>query len=527
MNLASFDGLKQNELLALVEKYIIDGAKWPDIAVELRRQYHSIVTKKQWSSKLTAHGFFKNVDESEIIDVLGELERLQLSLLSLGNYTLLVVANHVLLNPQTIERYRQKNSNSLHETISQGRPPQPRRHPMVVPLPFEFRMLNDPDSFKCFRRMLWLVSVHFTSCFDTRKWTNDENGLYNRHDVFRSDLTQLSRLHNILFDAINQHNKKEKDSKREWTLIRDAFWSLDQIVKTNHHRQLPDILGIIHMLKKGWQPREHVSLHDTIHFKLCQQLNSLAEVYLEGNDPRRKLIALLKRMLEEQEWNEKLGYVLHAFDTYCRRLWMDRLGRNDIKAYYSYNQASFPRSESEPGEFYEKFQGKQLSEILRLLTEVDGELGRYSHPTFCLWHTALSYLFQEKRYSDAEVVCQELSKRILHPEGDQTFDDGQLNFDSAKTMYSLGSSQRAQAKRLISIGRKEDGDSKLSQALANLQIALALRRRLVPIGKWDPLSQGMLEALVAAGTALGLDQNVGVWDDQLRMMETPSEGRLR
>lgn len=97
--------------------------------------------------------------------------------------------------------------------------------------------------------MLWLAGVHFDSCFDTGKWTADENGLYNRSDKDQSDLTELSQLHNMIFEAVARHRRGQESLGGP--LTRNAFRRLEQIVKINHHRQVPDILGIIRLIQRN------------------------------------------------------------------------------------------------------------------------------------------------------------------------------------------------------------------------------------------------------------------------------------
>lgn len=223
---------------------------------------------------------------------------------------------------------------------------------------------------------------------------------------------------------------------------------------------------------------------------------------------------MLKELPQDGQWDPQ-GHLPMAFDAYCRHLWMTRLGSSDMKAYYSYNQASFPRAE--PGEFYEKFQGKQPDQMLTMLEKVDDDLGRYSSATFCLWHTAIHYLFQEGRYSDSEDLCHKLAKRVLGSEelDPQLFHHGQLSFDVAKTFHLLGRSQEEQAKSLNLLGRIEEAQKQLEQALLNLGTSLTQRRLRVQPGVWDPLSKSILMALISVGTALGDHNSVKVWKQQL------------
>ena len=282
---------------------------------------------------------------------------------------------------------------------------------------------------------------------------------------------------------------------------------------------------------------------------LCEHLHALAAQWLQPTDPRIKLFATLKELRQDHQWDPQ-GHLQMAFDAYCRHLWFNRLGSNDMKAYYSYNQASFPRAE--PGEFYEKFQGKILDQMLAMLETVDHDLGQYSVATFCLWHTAINYLFQERRYSDSEVLCRELSNRILGPAeldplvyhhaqlcfevaqsfghnlakrilesgvfNPQLFYHSQLNFDVVKTFHLLGRSQEEQAKSLDLLGRVEEAQNKFEQALLNFVLSLNLRRATAKAGVWDPLLKSILMALISVGTTLGYHDGVEVWEQLLQAM---------
>lgn len=148
----------------------------------------------------------------------------------------LVLANGILLDINDAANYcrRARVSIDMEATSHIEDLPKTHRHLLFIHLPFEFYQLNDPDFFRCFRRMLWLASVHFYSCFDTGKWTADENGLYNRSETDRAELRALSQLHNMIFEAIARHRRGQESLGGP--LTRNAFGQLEQIVKINHHR---------------------------------------------------------------------------------------------------------------------------------------------------------------------------------------------------------------------------------------------------------------------------------------------------
>lgn len=411
-----------------------------------------------------------------------------------GSHTLLIAANGVLLRISNIERFSRRKRISIPDGDVEGHElSQTGRKLRFVYLPFNFHHLDDPGVFRTFRRMLWLASVHFNKNFDTGDWTPDANGLYNRSDADVSDLTELTRLHNMIFDAIKRFRKGEIASGG--ALTRRAFFSLDQIVQTKHHRQLPDTLGIMRVLHRDG-PRALLWGFQTIQGQLCNQLHKLAEKLLESGDPRKGFFEILKELSEDGHGDPQ-GHMVMAFDAYCRDLWMARVSTGDMKAYYSYNQSSFPRADR--GRFYEKFEGKHREEILAVLREVDEDLGRYSIATFCLWHTALNYLFEEGRFSDTESVSLELSRRVTEVKED-LYRGGQLNFDVAKTYFLLGRAQEEQGK--------------LREALTNLELSLALRRLAVPVGVWDALANATLQTLIPVGKALGEDNRVAGWEQQ-------------
>ncbi|EXJ74508.1 uncharacterized protein A1O5_02804 [Cladophialophora psammophila CBS 110553] len=447
--------------------YVIDDLKLSQVKGEMQGKYAFKATDKQLTSRLTKYGIFKNVQRNEAIRVLVELQRLQVLG---GNHTLLVVANGVLLRISDTESYCKRTRVPIPDgSIEDHELPQPK-----------------PSDECCGLQVSTSTRISIKEIGHPIK-----KGLYNRSNADISDLTQLSLLHNKISHATKQF--QEGKTTPGWAQTRQAFLLLDQIVKTKHHRQFSDILGIIRMLQKDG-PKVLLQEVPTIQGQLCNQLHELAEEALESGDPRRGFFETLKELPEDGQGDPQ-GHMVLAFDAYCRDLWMARVQGDDIKAYYSYNQSSFPRADR--GRFYEKFEGKHREEILVMLREVDNKLGRYSIPTFCLWHTALHYLSVERRFSDAETISSELLRRVAEVD-EVSYSSGQLNFDVSRTYLFLGDAQQEQGK--------------LWEALANLEVSLNLRCRPVPVGEWDPLLNAILEALISVGTALGEDDRVAVWE---------------
>jgi hypothetical protein len=209
-----------------------------------------------------------------------------------------------------------------------------------------------------------------------------------------------------MFDAIKMFKDDGGDGAGIlWrALTHLAKRQLKQIVTTYHHRQMPDILRIIRMIQKDGPA--------AIQRELCIQIQQTADKYLSSSDPRRKLFHHLSQLPHGRQWDPE-GHMPQAFDAFCRDIWMVRLGRDDLKTYYSYNQASFPRAD--PGRFYEKFHNKEADEIIADLEEVDQKMGLYESATFCLWHTAINYLHQDIDKTGFDRVTSALAMRVLDP----------------------------------------------------------------------------------------------------------------
>ncbi|KAG4437232.1 hypothetical protein IFR05_007286 [Cadophora sp. M221] len=503
----------------VTERYVLDGITEPELMKQM--EIPDLNSHAKWITWLRANGIFKNAEREEKIRILLESRRRNVSM---GRWMFLVLANGVLLDLTDLEtkcerksqEAAQKGEISIHAAANQSDvSPTTRKH-----------LFN----------------------FDTGRWASDLSGYYNRRDTDRDELKKLSRFHNTIHEALAQSRRGQELPSGPFTSA--GFRQMDRIVNINHHRQLPDILGIIHLIQRNL-PGALSQGERTLVSVLCKHLHDCGKKWLQPTDPRIQLFELLKELPQDQEWDPK-GHMVMAFDAYCRHLWFDRLGSNDLKAYYSFNQASFPRSE--PGEFYEKFRGKSLGEIRIILQKVDAELEQYSVATFCLWHTSIHYLFQERRYSDSEALCRELSKRILGPQelhlrgfGNSRLDfatidshcralaksvlewlrkepgvpepqklhQGQLGFDIVKTFYLLGRSQEELARSPGPLSFRE-ARKILEQALLNLDMAHHLRLLTAEGGSWDPLLKSVLMAMISVGKVLGLVDGVDVWEEDLK-----------
>lgn len=369
----------------------------------------------------------------------------------------MVIANGVLLNNQNfMDDCKRKYIKSQISELPQ------RRLLIFIPLPFNLTSLSDSGVFERFQRFLFQARVHFESSFDSEKWAPDNRGLYARNDELRAGLAELSTLHNMLIDALNQF--KEGKNSRGGALIRNAFVLQESIVKNHHHRQFPDILAILSTMQRSGRGE--------ICGYMTKNLFEWARISLQDNDPRRIMFEILKDLPLDS-----MDHLYLAFDSYCRRLWMSRAGSNHYKAHYSYNQASFPRAET--GEFFDLYKGKRLDEIFLILREVDKELDEYSHETICLWHTAIRYLHAEGRYAEMVKISKALCMRLVQLE--EIFDYSQrrqLNLDASLSYYLLGQAEEAQ------------GD--LMNALGSFALSVSTRKQVVPNNKWDPAKAAAL-----------------------------------
>ncbi|KAJ5455539.1 uncharacterized protein N7458_003803 [Penicillium daleae] len=423
-------------------------------ALELRLTIH------QWKTLLRDLGIFKNIRGQDAVRAKTILDQ------TLDGHHCLVFADGVLQENEEIVRHCDRRQDSPKEKSD------PRKLTWIR-LPFEVTTLSDPTAFKNFQYLLFTTRVHFESCFDTGEWAPNHKGLYARSTELKAQLAGLSRLHNMVFRALKQ--LKVGGNQRAEALLRSAFALHRSVVGYRHHRQLPDILGILLMVKRaGNEELQHFITTDLV---------SMARQVLPQNDPRR----LMLEFLEMIDW-EQLCPLYIAFDSYCRFLWMNRAGTDHVKAYFSYNQARFPRADA--GEFYSLYKGLSIFEIENMLDRIDIELGKYSHETMTLWHTAMEYLWSEREYVEMGYICQRLSERVRRL--GRRFDysqDPQLNHDVSTTFLLLGLAQEAQGYPCT--------------ARLSFKQAAQVRDSIVPGDQWDAAREGALSKWVEVDRRIG------------------------
>lgn len=294
----------------------------------------------------------------------------------------------------------------------------------------------------------------------------DERGVYGRSEILVSRLSNLSKLHNMLCDALKHWRKGDHD--RFFVEARTASDLHKSVVQTQHHRQFPDILAIALLFERH-------GLSD-VRVLMTEDLYNRARENLGRNDLRINMFQELLNLPVDTD-----GHLYLAYDACCRRLWKDRAtGTDDIRAYYAYNQASFPRAM--PGQFYNLYQGKTYSEIYCILQQVDSKFTVFDHARICLWHTAIRYLLQEQRYQEAEAFSAILGSSLM-PNQDpvELYQQRQLNVDTSLTFFLLGSAQNSTGKPL--------------EALNSFEKCVNIRSMVVPDNVWDPTLASALEKL--------------------------------
>ncbi|GAA83753.1 hypothetical protein AKAW_01868 [Aspergillus luchuensis IFO 4308] len=296
-----------------------------------------------------------------------------------------------------------------------------------ISLPFNITALSNPSTFRDFQYLLFATRIHFECSFDTGKWAPNHQGLYARSPDFQAQVMVLN------------------------------------------------ILGILVMVWRSGNKKLQHSIRD--------DLVALAAQSLPQNDPRRLMLESLGRLDLDQ-----IRPLYLAFDAYCRSLWMERASGSIIKAYISYNQAHFPRTDE--GGFYSLYEGMTLGSIQNTLAQVDAELERYSHENMLLWHTAIQYLWSRRRYTEMSYICAHLSKRInqLGTDFDYT-QNRQLNQDAATTFLLLGLSYEV-------LGYPYS-------ARLEFEHAAQLRDKVISTDMWDPTRKAALDKWVEIDRRIG------------------------
>ncbi|KAL4736542.1 hypothetical protein BDV11DRAFT_211114 [Aspergillus similis] len=430
-----------------------------------RRQLGLRLTINQWNRLLRDLGIFKNIRGEDAVRA-----RYILDQTAEGGHCL-VFADGVLQENEEIIRHCDRRQDMPKQKTG------PRNLTWIF-FPFKITKLSHPVIFRNFQYLLFTTRVHFESCFDTGEWAPNHKGLYARTPELRAQLVVLSKLHNTVFRALKQLERGEND--RAQALLGNAFALHRSVVEYRHHRQLPDILGILLMVRRAG--------NEELQHSIVADLVSLAQQVLPQNDPRRLMFECLEKLDMERLDLDQLCPLYLAFDAYCRALWMSKAGNNYIKAYFSYNQARFPRADA--GEFYSLYKGKAFMDILNILAQVDVEFEKYSHENMTLWHTAMEYLWSEEKYVEMGYICQHLSNRILRLGG--LFDynqDPQLNHDVSTTLLLLGLAQEAQGCPYT--------------ARLSFEQAACVRDIIIPRDKWDPAREGALSKLAEVGQQIG------------------------
>ncbi|KAJ0419735.1 hypothetical protein BJY00DRAFT_313657 [Aspergillus carlsbadensis] len=348
----------------------------------------------QWKRWLEEHGISKNLSRDEVVFV--KAFRNQYAEESQGTWSWLVFGSGVLLDNMKLEqRFAELETTSFDSHYQMPRPV------TFIYLPFNFTLLDDPAIFRNFRRLLFFTRVHFETSFDRGSWAPNDRGLYARTAELRAGLSWLSQLHNEVVAALKQF--KQGTPTRGRAILRDAFGHNEFIVNTSHHRQLSDILAVLLLiLRAGFTD---------IYLWLISDLIHLARRHLRQNDPRRVMFEFLWTLPRGgPDAHVHLGQLYFAFAAYCRYLWRTRIGNDDLRAYISYNQASFPRADA--GVFYDFFDGKDLATIDAILASVDEQLGQLSHEAFLLWHTALRFLLAESRSAEMVSITEGFCVRL-------------------------------------------------------------------------------------------------------------------
>ena len=288
-----------------------------------------------WKRWVNDKGIFKNLSTEEAVYIKATKDWLG----SQQDWDCLVIAGDVLLDNNKIEQHLRRTKKRL--TVEVARPN--RRNIFFVRLCNDWTRLNEPETFKSFQRLLFEARVYFETSFESGNWAPDERGLYARSPRLQGELSLLSRLHNLVVDALKEF--KAGQNRTGGVLMRTAFLHLELIVqRNNHHRQVQDILAVLILLKRGG--------HDRIQQLMLQYLVGIARRDLPDNHPRRIMFTSLTNLPMFQSSNEERtnrdradeGHLLFAFDTYCRHLWMSRVGNDpdearQLIAHYCFNLA--------------------------------------------------------------------------------------------------------------------------------------------------------------------------------------------
>jgi hypothetical protein len=459
------------------------------LAIDYPQSFHNstnlMKSINQWITILRRLGIDKNLCRTEVIRVEAILSSAP------GIWCWLVLANGVLLNNKEIIRH--------YRRIKKSSKSAPRRTITLLKLPFNFEALSDPAIFRDFHKLLFSTKVHFESSFNECRWEPNERGLYGRTPKLREELSELSLLHNKIYAALKELKAGRDD--RGWALIRTTDSLHDSVVRSGHHRQIPDILAImVLVLRNGYKELQK---------QMVMAIYKRAQRLLADNDPRRIMFECLTKLKQDQ-----ICHVFVAYDLFCRQLWLSKAGNNTVKAHFSYNLASFPRADA--GEFYSLFKQKSLADIQIMLSCIDEDLGQHSHETVIIWHTAIHFLFNNHRYLEMSQISQSLRDRLdQHGAGLDYTQHRQLNLDASLTSFLFGRSQNA-------LGYPFNARMAFNHAVN-------LRNLVLPDNTWDAAKGAALDQLVALderlGNVRGAIQGTGLIDTMYSRLRWSCSGR--
>ncbi|KAJ6069433.1 hypothetical protein N7499_011320 [Penicillium canescens] len=329
-------------------------------------------TVNQWKWWLRKMGIYKGLSKEEATYLKREVERIsgQSDQAAETCNCFVIAGNELLLKNVDIDRSYARVKKPEHVKKEPT-----RRSLLVVQIPSKPNYLRQSDIFRLFQRLIFNTRVHFDSSFDAKLCAPDARGVHARSPELREELKTLSNMHNNFVEACKLF--KSGNIHRGWTIVRSTFELNDRIVRIQHHRLFPDLLGILLLLQQNGCP-EALDLVKI----LRKDLREWARSQLPGNDPRRQFFEFI--LLAPLE---SVHHLYLIFDSQCRQLWNSNVKDSDVGTYYSYNQASFPRADR--GRFYSLFEGKTVFEICDILGSGDKRFGFYSTEAFCLWHTAL------------------------------------------------------------------------------------------------------------------------------------------
>ncbi|KAL2863364.1 uncharacterized protein BJX67DRAFT_374565 [Aspergillus lucknowensis] len=436
--------------LEIFRLYVVERRTRPQAKAEFESRVTSEphLTQDQWNRLLYNMRIIKSLKEDEVVILYPILAATP------GHKYRLIFAGDVLQNNEKIEERWKR----IDDAVKANPKVSDRR--LYYSLCVDVNLtaaLHDPDAFRNFQHLLFTTRVHFESSFSHGTWALNHQGLYARTTELRQQLTDLSRFHNTISHALNEMNGIKPERGR--ALWETASTMHRTIVQNSHHRQFPDIVGILLVAWRDGNEQLQQSIRD--------DLVRLARTTLAENEPRRIMFECLERLDLTQ-----IAPLYIAYDSYCRALWMSKVQGDPVKAYYSYNQASFPRAEA--GQFYSLFQGMDLRGIQVILDRMEMELGPLTHEALC----------------EMDCITRQLCDRVDRLGMDFDYNqDRQLNLDAAMTFILFGDS------------RNEQGF--VADAREAFNRAVQLRNQIVPEDVWDAARAAALNNLVELDTRLG------------------------